>query len=52
MEAADKYYKSNTYTMCADETTDFYKKSWQKIYEKLKMELKNNNSKSAINHEK
>jgi len=41
-EATDKYYKSNTYTKFADESTDFYKKSWQKIYEMLKLELKRN----------
>ena len=40
-EATDKYYKSNTYTKFADESTDFYKKSWQEIYEMLKLELKN-----------
>jgi len=38
-EAIDKYYKSNTYTQLANETTELYKKSWQKIYEMLKLEL-------------
>jgi hypothetical protein len=42
-EATDKYYKSNTYTQLADETTQFYKKPWQEIYEMLKLELKSNN---------
>ena len=40
LEAADIYYTSNTYTQLADESTEFYKKSWQKIYEMLKIELK------------
>jgi len=40
LEAADRYYTSNTYTNLADESTDFYKKSWQEIYELLKQELK------------
>jgi len=38
IEATDKYYKSNTYTKFADETTELYKKSWQEIYEMLKIE--------------
>jgi hypothetical protein len=40
LEAADRYYTSNTYTQLADECTEFYKKSWQEIYEMLKIELK------------
>jgi hypothetical protein len=40
LEAADQYYTSNTYTQLADESTEFYKKTWQEIYEMLKMELK------------
>lgn len=40
LEAADKYYLSNTYTQLADEATEFYKKTWQEIYELLKKELK------------
>ena len=39
-EVADKYYKSNTYTQLADETTQFYLKSWQEIYQILRLELK------------
>jgi hypothetical protein len=39
MEAADRYYTSNIYTQLADETTLFYKKPWQEIYEMLKQEL-------------
>ena len=37
--AADKYYTSQTYSQLADETTEFYKKSWLEIYKLLKKEL-------------
>ena len=40
LEVADKYYKSNIYTQLADETTQFYLKSWQEIYQMLRAELK------------
>ena len=40
LEAADRYYTSNTYTKLADESTEFYKKTWQEIYGLLKQELK------------
>jgi len=40
MEAADKYYTSNTYTQLANETAEFYKKDWTEIYEFLLNELK------------
>jgi hypothetical protein len=40
LEAADRYYTSNTYSQLADESTEFYKKPWQEIYELLKQELK------------
>ena len=40
LEAADRYYTSNTYSQLADESTEFYRKSWQEIYELLKQELK------------
>ena len=40
LEAADRYYTSNTYTQLADENTEFYKKTWQEIYKLLKQELK------------
>ena len=43
MEATDKYYTSNTYTKLADESTEFYLKPWQEIYELLKQEINNNN---------
>ena len=39
-DASKIYYKSKTYTKLADETTGFYKKSWQEIYKMLKIELK------------
>jgi hypothetical protein len=42
MEAADRYYTSNTYTQLANENTEFYQKPWQKIYELLKQEMDNN----------
>jgi len=38
--AADKFYSSKTFAKLADESTDFYKKTWQDIYELLKQELK------------
>jgi len=40
LEAADRYYTSNTYARLSDESTEFYKKTWQEIYELLKQELK------------
>ena len=40
IEAADKYYTSNTYAQLADEVTEFYKKNWTEIYTLLKQELK------------
>jgi hypothetical protein len=39
LDATDKYYTSQTYCQLTDETTDFYKESWQKIYKILKQEL-------------
>ena len=38
--ATDKFYSSKTFAQLADETTNFYLKTWQEIYEMLKMELK------------
>jgi hypothetical protein len=38
--ATDKFFSSNTFTQLADESTELYKKPWQKIYELLKQELK------------
>jgi len=40
MEALDWYYTSNTYGQIADESTLFYQKPWQEIYEMLTAELK------------
>jgi predicted RNA-binding protein YlxR (DUF448 family) len=37
--AADKFYSSKTFAKLADESTEFYRKSWQEIYELLKQEL-------------
>jgi hypothetical protein len=37
--ATDKFYSSNTFTQLADESTRFYLKSWQEIYELLKQEI-------------
>ena len=38
--AADTFFSSNTFSKLADISTEFYKKSWQEIYEMLKIELK------------
>ena len=40
LDATDKYYTSQTYSQLANETTEFYKKSWQENYQMLKQELK------------
>jgi hypothetical protein len=37
--ATDLFYSSKTFAQLADETTQFYKKSWQEIYEMLGNEL-------------
>jgi len=39
LETTKMYYKSKIYTQLADEATEFYKKSWQEIYEMLRVEL-------------
>ena len=39
MEATDQYYTSKTYAQLADESTEFYLKPWQEIYELLKQEI-------------
>jgi hypothetical protein len=39
-QAIDKYFSSKTYSKLIDESSEFYKQSWQKIYEVLKKELK------------
>ena len=38
--AADRFFSSNTFAKLAGESTEFYKKTWQEIYELLKQELK------------
>jgi hypothetical protein len=40
IKAADLFYNSGTFTQLADESTGFYLKPWQEIYEMLKKELK------------
>jgi hypothetical protein len=40
LEATDIYYKSKIYTLLADETTQYYLKPWQEIYQMLITELK------------
>ena len=40
LEALDRYYTSNTYAQLAIENTEFYKKTWQEIYELVKQDLK------------
>jgi len=40
--ATDIFYSSNTFTQLADESTKFYLKPWQEIYELLKQEISNN----------
>ncbi|MDL2227857.1 DUF3990 domain-containing protein [Odoribacter sp. OttesenSCG-928-L07] len=38
-QAADLFYSSNTFGKLADISTELYKKSWQEIYEMLKLEF-------------
>jgi len=38
-QATDIFYKSETFTQLADESTEFYTRPWQEIYEMLKKEL-------------
>jgi hypothetical protein len=38
-KATDIFFSSKTFLHLSDETTEFYKKSWQEIYEMLKLEL-------------
>jgi predicted RNA-binding protein YlxR (DUF448 family) len=37
--AADRFFSSKTFAKLADESTEFYKKEWQEVYELLKQEL-------------
>ena len=39
-KATDIFYNSETFAQLADESTEFYKRPWQEIYEMLKKELK------------
>jgi hypothetical protein len=39
-QAIDIYFQSKTYGRLIDENTELYKKTWQEIYELLKLELK------------
>jgi len=41
--ATDKFFSSNTFSKLADTSTELYKKTWQEIYEMLKIELKHSN---------
>jgi hypothetical protein len=40
-QAADLFYNSKTFDTLSDESSDFFKKSWQEIYEILKKEIQN-----------
>jgi hypothetical protein len=40
IKATDLFYNSGTFTQLADESTGFYLKPWQEIYEMFKKELK------------
>ena len=42
--ATDKFYSSKTFALLADETTNWYVKPWQEIYELLKIELDSNSN--------
>jgi hypothetical protein len=39
INAADLFYKSDTFTCLANVNTGLYKKSWQEIYELLRKEI-------------
>jgi len=41
VQATDLFYNSNTFAQLADESTEFYKRPWQEIYEMLKKEQGN-----------
>jgi len=40
IQAIDTYFNSNIYSRLIDESTELYQKSWQELYEMLKLELK------------
>ena len=39
IQATDIFYNSEIFAQLADETTEFYKRTWQEIYEMLKAEI-------------
>ena len=41
-DAADIFYNSKTFSKLSDKTTELYKKTWQEVYEMLKIELNKN----------
>ena len=41
IQATDTFYTSDTFIQLANESTELYKKTWQEIYEMLKIELNN-----------
>jgi hypothetical protein len=42
LQAADLFYSSKLFTQLAEENTKLYQKSWQEIYEMLKIEISKN----------
>jgi hypothetical protein len=44
-QTADFFYTSKTFADLSDKSTELYKKTWQEIYEMLKIELKNDDKK-------
>jgi len=42
-QAINTYFNSKTYSLLIDESTELYKKSWQEIYEMLKVEINDKN---------
>jgi len=43
--ATNKFYSSNIFSRLTDETSNLYRKTWEEIYEMLKLELKDDNKK-------
>ena len=39
IQVTDIFYNSETFAQLADETTEFYKRTWQEIYEMLRAEI-------------
>jgi len=44
IQATDIFYNSETFAQFADESTEFYKRPCQEIYEMLKIELENDSN--------